>query len=41
MTYTADISRVNPGCFLFILDQSGSMSDPFGGSDAGSAKQKL
>jgi hypothetical protein len=29
MTYTAEISRANPGCFLFLVDQSGSMDDPF------------
>lgn len=32
MPYTAEISRANPGCFLFLIDQSGSMSDPFGGA---------
>ena len=31
MPYTADISRNNPGCFLFLIDQSGSMSDALGG----------
>ena len=31
MPYTADISRNNPGCFLFLLDQSGSMKDALGG----------
>ena len=31
MPYSAEISRVNPSCFLFLIDQSGSMSDPFGG----------
>jgi hypothetical protein len=31
MAYQADISRSNPGCFLFLLDQSGSMSDGFSG----------
>lgn len=31
MPYAADISRVNPGCFLFLVDQSGSMSDSLGG----------
>ncbi|MCG6552735.1 MAG: VWA domain-containing protein [Candidatus Magnetominusculus sp. LBB02] len=30
--YDAEISRSSPGCFLFLIDQSGSMSDPFGGS---------
>ena len=29
MNYTAEISRQNPSCFLFIIDQSGSMSDSF------------
>ena len=31
MPYTADISRNNPGCFLFLLDQSGSMMGALGG----------
>jgi len=31
MSYTAEISRSNPSCFLFLIDQSGSMADPFGG----------
>ncbi|MEW6523788.1 MAG: vWA domain-containing protein [Bacillota bacterium] len=31
MPYTAEVSRQNPSCFLFLVDQSGSMSDPFGG----------
>ena len=31
MPYTADISRNSPGCFLFLLDQSGSMKDVLGG----------
>lgn len=30
MSYQAEISRVNPSCFLFLIDQSGSMSDTFG-----------
>ena len=34
--YTAEISRGNPTCFLFLIDQSGSMEDPFGGDSAGS-----
>ncbi|QNA46475.1 vWA domain-containing protein [Lacibacter sediminis] len=29
MAYTAEISRTNPSCFLFLIDQSGSMSDNF------------
>jgi hypothetical protein len=31
MPYTAEISRSNPSCFLFLVDQSGSMTKPFGG----------
>lgn len=27
MAYTADISRTNPTCFLFVIDQSGSMDE--------------
>jgi hypothetical protein len=30
MAYTAEISRTNPSCFLFLIDQSGSMIEPFG-----------
>jgi len=37
MPYTAEISRGNPTCFLFLIDQSGSMSDPWG---AGASKSK-
>lgn len=31
MSYTAEISRSNPTCFVFLVDQSASMSDPIGG----------
>jgi hypothetical protein len=31
MPYTAEISRTNPTCFLFLVDQSHSMSAQFGG----------
>ena len=31
MAYSADISRANPGCFLFLIDQSGSMAGALGG----------
>ncbi len=31
MAYTAEISRANPTCFLFLIDQSGSMAEQFGG----------
>lgn len=30
MPYAEEISRQNPSCFLFVVDQSGSMADPFG-----------
>jgi hypothetical protein len=30
MPYTAEISRTNPTCFLFLVDQSSSMREPFG-----------
>lgn len=30
MSYSAEVSRSNPACFLFLIDQSGSMSDPWG-----------
>ena len=31
MPYAADISRNNPGCFLFLIDQSASMTGALGG----------
>lgn len=40
MAYTAEISRSNPSMFLFLLDQSGSMADPFGGG-GGKKDQKV
>src|SRR5579872_4177699 len=33
MAYTAEISRTNPSMFLFLIDQSGSMDDPFGAGE--------
>jgi hypothetical protein len=41
MAYQADISRANPGCFLFLLDQSGSMADDFSGTTGHSKAQEL
>ena len=38
MSYSAEISRGNPTCFLFLIDQSGSMEDTFGGEYSGSTK---
>jgi len=31
--YTAEISRSNPACLVFLVDQSGSMKDPFGSGE--------
>jgi hypothetical protein len=30
MSYEAEISRNNPSAFLFLIDMSGSMTDPYG-----------
>jgi hypothetical protein len=30
MSYNAEISRLHPACFLFLIDQSGSMQDLYG-----------
>jgi hypothetical protein len=34
VTYSAEISRSNPSCFLFLIDRSGSMDDVFGGGES-------
>jgi hypothetical protein len=39
VTYSAEISRANPSCFLFLIDQSGSMDDPFGGGGDAARKK--
>lgn len=31
MSYSAEISRTNPTCFIFLVDQSSSMKEPFAG----------
>ena len=41
VAYQADISRSNPGCFLFLIDQSGSMADPFAGGSGHSKADEL
>jgi len=41
MSYQAEISRANPSCFLFLIDQSGSMADPFAGGEAKRKKSDL
>jgi hypothetical protein len=38
MPYSAEISRANPTCFLFLIDQSGSMGDAFGAGDSKKSK---
>ena len=38
MPYSAEISRANPSCFVFLIDQSGSMVEPIAGSDNGKRK---
>lgn len=38
MAYQAEISRTNPSCFLFLIDQSGSMSDRFGAGGGSESK---
>ena len=35
--YTAEISRTNPSCFFFLVDQSASMIDPIGDARASKA----
>jgi len=39
MTYAAPISRTNPACLLFLIDQSSSMAEPFVGGDGESKAQ--
>ncbi len=34
MAYSAEISRIAPAAFVFLLDQSASMQDAFGGAEA-------
>lgn len=41
MSYGAEISRTNPTCFLFLVDQSTSMQDPFGGEPGTRKCQKV
>lgn len=39
MSYEAQISRANPSCFIFLLDQSASMSEQIAGQVGTSKKQ--
>ena len=38
MLYTANIDRRNPTCFVFLVDQSGSMDEQCAGDNAGRSK---
>src|SRR2546423_3040343 len=39
-TYTRDWASYQPGCMIFLLDQSGSMSEQFGLTQAGRGRRK-
>lgn len=38
-TYSAEISRQNPACLVFLIDQSGSMDEPIAGGTGEKKKQ--
>ena len=40
MPYSAEISRRQPSCFLFLIDQSGSMADAFSNNSASKGTAK-
>lgn len=40
MAYSVEISRANPTCFVFLLDQSTSMEDPIAAAGEGMPKRK-
>ena len=40
MAYSVEISRANPTCFVFLLDQSTSMEDPIAAGGEGTPKRK-
>jgi hypothetical protein len=40
MSHSQQINREHPTCFLFLIDQSGSMEDPIGGGEGGATKHK-
>jgi hypothetical protein len=40
VSYSAEITRVNPTCFVFLVDQSASMGDPIGGDGGGEVRRK-
>lgn len=38
--YTKCWESANPGCMIFLIDQSGSMADPFAMDQVGGGKRK-
>src|SRR2546429_4943793 len=40
MYYTKTWGGTQPGCLIFLLDQSESMDDPFGGTQVGGGRKK-
>ncbi|MHB0877296.1 MAG: VWA domain-containing protein [Anaerolineae bacterium] len=40
MAYEKQWASTQPGCIIFLLDQSGSMDESFGGSQVGAGRQK-
>ena len=41
MSYSAEISRANPTCFVILIDQSGSMNDRFGCAESVQSKAQF
>ena len=41
MSYVAEISRVRPSCFIFLIDQSGSMQEAWGGESGKNKAEAL
>jgi uncharacterized protein YegL len=41
MSYVAEISRVKPSCFVFLIDQSGSMQEAWGGESGKNKAEAL
>jgi hypothetical protein len=40
MSYAAEISRTSPSCFVFLIDQSHSMNDPWGAGEGTKRKSE-
>ena len=41
MSYSKPWGSSHPGCVIFLVDQSGSMTDPFGGNAFGAGRRKM